>query len=75
MNFAFGPTQYSTDFFVSLTCAVDSARPDPLVVDVRAEDGVEDLLLLLTVVDLFAPKPVRAEHAPESGRKQFLDMV
>ncbi len=35
-----------------LTCAVESRRADALVVDLRPEHRVQDLLLLLPVVDL-----------------------
>ena len=43
------------------TCVVPARGPDPLVVALP-EDGVQDLLLLLTIVHLLYPGPVAVER-------------
>ena len=55
------------------TCAVDGARPDPLVVDADAEHAVQDLLLLGPEVDGAALLQVQpATLLARQGRQRAL---
>ena len=56
----------STNAISFHTCAVESTWPDPLVIDLWPHHRVQDLLLLLTVVDLLhLVETIAAKSAPE----------